>query len=165
MKKIFNDNSGVSLIVATIFVSVMMLVAAGLAQVTIATIRNIGDFNFSEMTQYLAFGSSQIAGQFANDKPVGENVKIDGSNATYAEMDDYIKFLEKFGVECGKQCVGFRVVGSAETNAQVKVSGLNTSFYSVPAAYKDDKGNLKSTGSAAEECADPENADDPCHWN
>lgn len=157
-----NNNSGVSLIVATIYTAVMMLVIASLAQVTIATIRNIGNFNFSDMTQYLAYGTSQIADQFAHDNLVGANAKIGGSSETYVEMDEYIKFLEKFGVDCTKPCVGFRVVGSAESNA--KVSGLNTSYYSVPAAYKDgDK--IKGTGSAAEECKDQGNADDPCHWN
>ena len=71
-----NNNSGVSLIVATIYTAVMMLVIASLAQVTIATIRNIGNFNFSDMTQYLAYGTSQIADQFAHDNLVGANAKI-----------------------------------------------------------------------------------------
>ena len=57
------------------------------------------------------------------------------------------------------------MVGSTESDAKVFASGLNAFYYSVPAAYKDDKGNLKSTGSAASECKDVENADDPCHWN
>ncbi|MEK7171554.1 MAG: hypothetical protein AAB739_01465, partial [Patescibacteria group bacterium] len=104
-----NNNSGVSLIVATIYTAVMMLVIASLAQVTIATIRNIGNFNFSDMTQYLAYGTSQIADQFAHDNLVGANAKIGGSSETYVEMDEYIKFLEKFGVDCTKPCVGFRV--------------------------------------------------------
>lgn len=177
MNNFLTDKSGVSLIVATIFTAVMMLIVASLAQVTIATIRNISNFNFSDMAENIAMGASQIAYQFAQDNAVGTNAKIDGSNTTYVEMDDYIKFIEKFGVACAnidsdpnptvkKPCAGFRVIGRTEDQAVLEMKGDNTLYnYSVPAVYKDDEGNLQSTGSAASECKDAFNADDPCHWN
>lgn len=169
MKNISNDNSGVSLIVAIIFVSVLMLLTANLAQVTITTIQNISNADFSQKTQYIAFGASDIAYQFSADNALGKNAEINGSSEPYDELNDYIDFLEKFSVSCA-DCVGFRVIGSGEKNPNgnyglLKIGGTGSEYFSVPSAYIDENSVTVGTGNAAAKCENPDDADDPCHWN
>ena len=66
MKNPFNDNSGVSLIVATIYASVLMLIIAGLAETIIKSTQIFGNSNTSGKINYLAQSAEELASLYAS---------------------------------------------------------------------------------------------------
>lgn len=160
--------SGVSLIIAIIFVSVLMLVTAGLAEVNLAAIKNRANKTWSDRAKDLSAGALELAYYFADGKvganATSEDAKNDG---TFKKTwDEYTAFLQPLGVECA-DCAGFRIIGRSEASKNeglLQIGDSGSLYYSVPAAYMDG-GEIKGTGSAAEKCENPTDADDPCHWN
>ncbi|MBI4994174.1 hypothetical protein HZC21_00810 [Candidatus Peregrinibacteria bacterium] len=175
--KIFKQHEGVSLIVATLFASALMLASAGLAEVMIQITRERADSNHSKMAENLVDSVIGAAASAASEKGVGAN--INSEDLSDGDLAGIFKNAGWIGVEnCAdinpdpsvkKRCLGFRVIGRTEEAARFALPSININsptFYSVPAAYYDDaKKKIIGTGNASEECKDFGNADDPCYWN
>ena len=72
--KILKQREGVSLIIAVIFVSALMLASAGLAEVFIQSARERADSNHSDMSNYLAESVLEFARYEASEKGIGANI-------------------------------------------------------------------------------------------
>lgn len=191
MKNILRKKSGVSLIIAIVFVSALMLVMAGLFEAQIFTIQTVKNHELEGKADYLEEGVKEIAGWYAANASLGANISSDDTNpsqtltnmmnAIYAMADDMMNSGavdandpnaagQGEGFTCidtnpdpqkTESCAALTIKGHAELADQIKLG--NTSYYSVPIA---------KTGDAGTDCDkkqidpnDPDNANDSCHWN
>ncbi|MFA6521710.1 MAG: hypothetical protein WCT53_04985, partial [Candidatus Gracilibacteria bacterium] len=98
MKNILRKKSGVSLIIAIVFVSALMLVMAGLFEAQLFTIQTVKNHELEGKADYLEEGVKEIAGWYAANASLGANVSSDDPNpsqtltnmlnAIYAMADD-----------------------------------------------------------------------------
>lgn len=164
--KTLKDTSGVSLIIAIIFVSAFLLVIAGLAEAQISTIHAIGNRENEGKARYLAEGAAEHALLWAATHGIGANT-IDDPN-----FEDYVAPLYNDAAELGfancadtdedstngnQPCINIEVIGrSSET---VQIAGAGPSYFSIPMA---------GTGDAGENCTlvnASSDANDECNWN
>lgn len=158
-------HAGVSLIIAIVFVSALLLVMAGLFEIRIRVIQAVGNRETEAKAQYLAESAVELASFWAATHGVGRNT-TDADAAM--DLTPLISAANNLGISCddidgnatnGSQpCVGVEVVNRPADAAQ-KVTLGATTYFSAP---------IRGSGDAAGEsdCSSrPADADDPCNWN
>lgn len=159
------NTSGVSLLIAIIFMCFFMLLMADMAQTQLRVIQSMRNRDIEGKVRYLAEGAQEMAALWVHTGLVGGN----GSSTTEEPaMREYEQPLLDIANEAGytncnvdpaNPCVGFSVQGRSLDTQTVRLDGVT--YFSVP---------TKGTGDARSECDWPasypdQTANDGCNWN
>ena len=165
-----NARPGVSLLVAVLFISALLLVMAGLFEVQIRSQTAIRNRENDEKAKLLADSAVELASFWQEVQGVGFSTD-DLTPEELTQMSEPLyEIADLMGVEnCPdldgnannglQSCVGFEVKGRPAAADRVTFDDQGTArqLYSVP---------MQGTGTAAEACGNtPADADDPCNWN
>lgn len=169
---------GVSLLIVVVFVSALMLVMAGLAEVQLAFIKDIKSRRADMRLRNLAEAVSGMAQWKAGKLNSGENTgAIDAADPM---MTALFEVAQDMGItNCAdmdgddlngaQPCVSFEIEGRAQGAAST-VSLNGVSYYSVPSVSVDADGEKYATGDAGIACANLTDgqiadANNACNWN
>lgn len=165
-RQFVKNSSGVSLIIAIIFVSAFMLVMAGLFEARLRVIQAVGNREQEAKARYLAESAAELASYAAATHGAGWNL-AEGADA---DLEGALwAAAQNLGISsCGAAvsgaatamtpCSRMQVIGRPEAET-VRIDGAGPSYFSIPMA---------GTGNAGEHCilaSAPNDADEACNWN
>ncbi|GEM_PF-5139686 len=164
-----NPRSGVSLIIAIVFVSALLLVMGGLFEIRIRVIQAVGNRETEAKAQYLAQSAVELASFWAATHGVGVNTAdaaMDLSPLISAAVELGITNCADIDNDATNgpaiSCVGVEVV-NRPADAQ-KVSFDGALYYSAPIRGSGDSAG-ESVDCGAVAAAEIVSADHSCNWN